>query len=231
MSVSAVGSTPVAPSYEISISVQVEVVPVQASQAPTVSQGATLLSQLQDLAKTDPDRFKAVMSKVADELRAEAQQASGGRAVLLSALADRFAAAAQAGDLSPLEQAQAPSADASSSPAGSAQTATSSGSAATDASSSSAASSQAASSSGSAAAPSGSSDASAADGSGQAAAPVRHHHRHHHRHARGHYGSDSSAGAWSANGIVSHVAELVADALRSVTEQPATTSAPAAAAA
>lgn len=182
MTVSAVSGQPVSP-VDVSISIQIQVVQVDVNPPPTISQGASLLSQLQDLEKSDPARFKAVMSQVSDELRSEAQQSGGGKAALLNELADRFAAAAQAGDVSALSASPAGSGGASSSASGSTSTS------ASDASSS---------------------------------APV-HSGRHHHQGFRAHqrYGGGSSPAGWAANGVLEHVAELVADALASVESAPA----------
>jgi len=184
MSVSAVSGQPVS-QVDVSISIQIQVVQVDVNPPPTISQGASLLSQLQDLEKSDPAKFKAVMSQVSGELRAEAQQSGGSKAALLNELADRFAAAAQAGDVSALSASP-------SSPTGS----------------------------GAPSLASGSSSASASDAS--SSAPVHSGHRHHHGfRAHQRYGGRSSSAGWVANGVLEHVAELVADALASAESAPA----------
>ena len=193
MSVSAVQSTPSPSSIDLTISVQVQVVQVYAAEPPSISQGASLLSRLEELQKSDPGKFQAVLTKVADELHGEAQQASGDRAVLIGAIADRFAAAAQAGNLSPLQESPAPAAAGPSSP------------------------------SSTAAAASGAPSTASQQAATGAAPPVPGHHHPHHRHRRAHgaYAQDSSAGAWPARGLVSHVAALVEAALQSVLDEPA----------
>ena len=70
---------------------------------------ATLLNQLQQLQQSDPDKFKSVMSSIADTLKTDAQNATGPQAQRLNALADKFSQAAQTGqmpDLQPKGQAQ-----------------------------------------------------------------------------------------------------------------------------
>jgi hypothetical protein len=72
-----------------------------------LSSMASLLNQLQQLQQTDPDKFKSVMSSIADTLKADAQNATGPQAQRLSALADKFSQASQTGqmpDLKPMEQ-------------------------------------------------------------------------------------------------------------------------------
>jgi hypothetical protein len=70
---------------------------------------ASLLNQLQQLQQNDPDKFKSVMSSIADTLRTDAQSATGPKAERLNALADKFGQAAQTGqmpDLQPKGQQQ-----------------------------------------------------------------------------------------------------------------------------
>jgi hypothetical protein len=62
-----------------------------------------LFGRLQQLAEQDPAKFKAVAQSISDQLRAAAKQGSGKGADFENQLADRFAAAAQAGDLSALQ--------------------------------------------------------------------------------------------------------------------------------
>jgi hypothetical protein len=70
---------------------------------------ASLLNQLQQLQQTDPTKFKAVMSSIADTLKADAQNATGPQAQRLTDLANKFSDAAQTGkmpDLQPPGQQQ-----------------------------------------------------------------------------------------------------------------------------
>ena len=80
---------------------------VAASDSTQISPMASLLAQLQQLQQTDPDKFKSVMSSIADTLKTDAQNATGPKAQRLSALADKFSQAAQTGqmpDLQPKDQ-------------------------------------------------------------------------------------------------------------------------------
>jgi len=203
MSVSAVGGTQPVSSFDLTVSIQVSVFQVETPETQSISQGASLLGQLQQLQASNPSEFQTVMNQVAQGLRSQAQQASGGQAGLLDALADRFAAAAQAGNLSALSPSNSSSAT--------------SGSAAT-----SAASSSSSPASGSGSSPSaGSAAASPADGaaggassSSPAVGGSRHHHRHH---AHDRYGQGSSAGEWASAGILGDVVSLIESALASAT--------------
>jgi hypothetical protein len=55
------------------------------------------------LQQTDPDKFKSVMSTIADTLKADAQNATGSKAQRLDALADKFSKAAQTGQMPDLQ--------------------------------------------------------------------------------------------------------------------------------
>jgi len=68
-----------------------------------VSGPAKWMSELQDLAKSDPDKFKQVTSEIADKLRQEASSATGNQATFLGKLADKFEQASQSGDMSSLQ--------------------------------------------------------------------------------------------------------------------------------
>lgn len=59
-----------------------------------------LMSKLQDLAKSDPDKAKAVMAKISQDLKAKADSSGDKR---MAELADKFGQAAQSGDLSVLK--------------------------------------------------------------------------------------------------------------------------------
>lgn len=82
--------------------------PPTAAASTNISSGGTLMAKLAELAQRDPAKLKQVLSSIASGLKqAEGQNQGGGR---LDKLADRFAAAAQSGDLSalqPKEQAAA----------------------------------------------------------------------------------------------------------------------------
>jgi hypothetical protein len=82
---------------------------VATTDSAQLSPMANLLNQLQQLQQTDPNKFKSVMSTIADTLKADAQNASGPQAQRLDALADKFSQAAQTGqmpDLQPKGQQQ-----------------------------------------------------------------------------------------------------------------------------
>jgi len=74
-----------------------------AATQTTVSQSGGLLGQLSDLARSNPDQFKAVTSEISQKLKDEASQATGGKATFLNNLADKFNQASQSGDLSSLK--------------------------------------------------------------------------------------------------------------------------------
>lgn len=74
--------------------------------APTnVSQMGSLMSELQQLSKSDPTKFKQVTSEIADKLKAEAGDATG-KADFLNKLADKFQEASKTGDMSSLKPDQ-----------------------------------------------------------------------------------------------------------------------------
>jgi hypothetical protein len=71
--------------------------------APThISDRGQFFAKLQQLAEQDPAQFKQVAQHIADEIHQAAQQSSGKKADFENALGDRFAAAAQSGDISQL---------------------------------------------------------------------------------------------------------------------------------
>ena len=74
-----------------------------------VSSLAKLMSELQQLQQSDPDKFKAVMSDIANTLKTDAQNATGSQATFLNNLANKFDQAAQTGQMPDL-QPKAPSA-------------------------------------------------------------------------------------------------------------------------
>jgi HSP90 family molecular chaperone len=77
-----------------------------------LSQPGQLFSQLQNLAKTDPTKFKQVTAEIASQLKDAASSQTGKQADFLNNLAVRFQAASQSGkmsDLAPPQQGQAQS--------------------------------------------------------------------------------------------------------------------------
>ena len=82
---------------------------IATTDSAQISPMASLLNQLQQLQQTDPDKFKSVMSSIADTLKADAQNATGSKAQHLTELANKFDQAAQTGqmpDLQPKGQQQ-----------------------------------------------------------------------------------------------------------------------------
>ncbi|MFO0581544.1 MAG: hypothetical protein U0229_04655 [Anaeromyxobacter sp.] len=67
---------------------------------PDVSKMADLLSRLQALQTSDPEKFKAVMKQMSEQLSTAADGTQGREAGFLADLADRFAEAGETGDLS-----------------------------------------------------------------------------------------------------------------------------------
>jgi len=83
-----------------------------ASSAVSVdlSQPGQLFSQLQNLAQTDPTKFKEVTAEIASQLKDAASSQTGKQASFLNNLAGRFQTASQSGkmsDLAPPQQGQA----------------------------------------------------------------------------------------------------------------------------
>jgi hypothetical protein len=72
-----------------------------------LSKPGQLMSQLADLAQSDPPTFKAVTAEIAQKLKAAAGAATGPEAAVLNKLADRFDAASQSGKASDLAPQQA----------------------------------------------------------------------------------------------------------------------------
>jgi hypothetical protein len=67
-----------------------------------ISRPGQLLGRLQQLAQSDPAKFKQATQDIADKLRQAAQGLDGRAADRTNALADRFAAASQSGDFADL---------------------------------------------------------------------------------------------------------------------------------
>ena len=69
-----------------------------------ISKFGQLRSELDSLAQSDPEKFKAVTADIAQKLKDAAGNETGGKANFLNKLADRFNSASQSGnaaDLSP----------------------------------------------------------------------------------------------------------------------------------
>lgn len=75
---------------------------------PDVSRMANLLSQLQELQTSDPEKFKEVMEKMSRQLAEAADGTQGRDAGFLADLADRFAEAGETGDLSLVQPPDGP---------------------------------------------------------------------------------------------------------------------------
>jgi hypothetical protein len=67
-----------------------------------ISKPGQLLSQLKDLAASDPAKFKAVTADIAQKLKDAASAQGGSGADFLNKLADRFSAASESGNASDL---------------------------------------------------------------------------------------------------------------------------------
>jgi hypothetical protein len=74
--------------------------PQNAAASATISRGGELMSKLKQLQSTDPAQFKSVMADLSQKLKSAASQSGDAK---LGQLADRFAQAAQSGDLSSLQ--------------------------------------------------------------------------------------------------------------------------------
>jgi hypothetical protein len=74
-----------------------------AASSTQISGPGQLFSRLQQLSEKDPAKFKQVAQHIADQLHQAAQEKSGKAADFENQLADKFAAAAQSGNLSSLQ--------------------------------------------------------------------------------------------------------------------------------
>lgn len=74
-----------------------------AAASTSISDGAKLLHQLQQLAQSDPAEFKKVTADIATQLQTAAQQTGGSEGQALSRIAAKFQQAAQTGNLSSLQ--------------------------------------------------------------------------------------------------------------------------------
>ena len=71
-----------------------------------LSKPGQLFSQLQNLAQTDPTKFKEVTAEIASQLKDAAASQTGKQADFLNELAGRFDAASQSGKMSDLKPPQ-----------------------------------------------------------------------------------------------------------------------------
>jgi hypothetical protein len=88
-----------------------DVAQIDRPESAGVSQMADLMKQLEELSKSDPEKFKKVMSSLADQIQEQAdqaEQAGDGRASLLNEMAQKFKQAADTGDVSALQPPKPP---------------------------------------------------------------------------------------------------------------------------
>jgi hypothetical protein len=96
---------PVAPAREVQAATAAGSAEVPSPSWATISRSGELLSKFQQLAESDPAKLQASLGRVSEDLRASAKAASGPQADTLNDLADRFAHAATAGNVSALSLA------------------------------------------------------------------------------------------------------------------------------
>ena len=80
--------------------------PVFESDEAKPSRRGQITSELSNLQKSDPEKFKQVAGDIAQKLRDVASGASAGQATFLNKLADNFEKAHDTGDMSSLQPAQ-----------------------------------------------------------------------------------------------------------------------------
>jgi hypothetical protein len=88
-----------------------DVAQIDGPEPAGVSQMADRMKQLEELSKSDPEKFKKVMTSLADQIQEQADQADqagDGRASLLSEMAQKFKQAADTGDVSALQPPRPP---------------------------------------------------------------------------------------------------------------------------
>jgi len=77
---------------------------LQGPDAATVSKAGQNMSQLQKLASSDPEKFKAVTQKISDTLAKEAKDSGDShQSEMLTKLSQKFADAAQSGSMDSLQ--------------------------------------------------------------------------------------------------------------------------------
>jgi hypothetical protein len=79
------------------------------SDSVDLSKPAQLFSKLQELAKSDPEKFKQVCADIAEKLKAASQETTGRDANMLADLAQKFQNVADGGDISQLQPPPPPS--------------------------------------------------------------------------------------------------------------------------
>jgi hypothetical protein len=104
MSIQSVGSSSLVQSVSLSITAKVTETTsasgVGEAATTNVSKPAELMAKLQKLKDSDPDKLKSVLSDISKQLQ-DAADKTGDKG--LAKLADKFASAAQSGDLSGLQ--------------------------------------------------------------------------------------------------------------------------------
>ena len=78
-----------------------------AASSTSISGGASLLAQLQQLSFSNPAAFKKATADIAAQLQTDAQQTGGSQGQALSSLAAKFQQASQTGNLSSLKPSSA----------------------------------------------------------------------------------------------------------------------------
>ncbi len=75
------------------------------------SKGAEMMQKLSDLQSSDPEKFKEVARNISDKLTEAAKNSTDSKAAsLYTTMAEKFASAAQSGDMSSLTPPEAPAA-------------------------------------------------------------------------------------------------------------------------
>lgn len=75
------------------------------------SKGAAMMQKLSDLQSSDPEKFKEVAQDISDKLSEAAKNSTDSKAAsLYTSMAEKFASAAQSGDMSSLTPPEAPAA-------------------------------------------------------------------------------------------------------------------------
>jgi hypothetical protein len=80
----------------------------QAAATLDVSPMGQMMSRLDSLSTSDPEKFKEVTSEIADKLTEAASSATGRDAEFLKGLASQFATASETGDVSALQPPERP---------------------------------------------------------------------------------------------------------------------------
>lgn len=67
-----------------------------------------LMSKLESLSESDPDKFKEVASQISEKLKAAAEKATGKDKEMLTKMAEQFAKASESGDMADLKPPKPP---------------------------------------------------------------------------------------------------------------------------